>query len=106
MRIRAYFPRNIKIIWPPRCPAFDTFWIDDEDRLYVLVYGADDLDKIEVFNKSGQYWGDARLPHRMGDILVKKGRLYAIDETDEGYRVLKRYDMDWKNVIPESWTPR
>ncbi|MCJ7485398.1 MAG: 6-bladed beta-propeller [Candidatus Aminicenantes bacterium] len=82
---------------PKHYPAFRYFVTDDEDRIYVLTWERPPDRKgfyFDVFDRDGRYIVRTVLPVIMP--LIRKGRLYAAEETAEGYPVLKRYKVGWK----------
>lgn len=87
--------QNMKI--PKHYPAFRYFVTDDEDRIYVLTWERPPDRKgfyFDVFDREGRYIVRTVLPAAMP--LIRKGRLYAAEETAEGFPVLKRYKVEWK----------
>lgn len=95
-------PLNPKLdfIIPKHYPPFHTFLLDDEGRIYVRRF--EEVEKgdrhfIEIFDSEGRYLTNVILPSNMIPCVLEKGNLYSIEETDEGYEVLKRYRIDWKD---------
>jgi hypothetical protein len=89
------YKQNIKI--PKHYPAFLYLVTDDEDRIYVLTWERPPGLKgfySDVFDREGRYIVRIVLP--VISPLIRKGRLYAAEETAEGYPVLKRYKVGWK----------
>ncbi len=89
------YKQNMKI--PKHYPAFRYFVTDDEDRIYVLTWERPPDRKgfyFDVFDREGRYVVRTVLPVTLP--LIRKGRLYAAEETAEGYPVLKRYKVGWK----------
>jgi len=87
--------QNMKI--PKYYPAFRYFVTDDEDRIYVLTWERPPDRKgfyFDVFDREGRYIVRTVLPVILP--LIRKGRLYAAEETAEGFPVLKRYKVEWK----------
>jgi hypothetical protein len=87
--------QNMKI--PKYYPAFRYFVTDDEDRIYVLTWERPPDRKgfyFDVFDREGRYIVRTVLPVIMP--LIRKGRLYAAEESAGGYPVLKRYKVEWK----------
>jgi len=81
---------------PKHYPAFRYIETDDEDRIYVMTWerppGRNGF-YFDVFDREGRYIVRIVLPVIMP--LIRKGRLYAAEETAEGYPVLKRYKVAW-----------
>jgi hypothetical protein len=85
---------NIKemISFPEYFPPFQFFLLDDKGRLYVRTFTkgkAKGEYEIDVFDPNGvlvvQFITKSDLR------LWKAGKAYGIEETDEGYQVIKRY---------------
>jgi hypothetical protein len=82
---------------PKHYPAFRYIETDDEDRIFVLTWERPPDRKgfyFDVFDREGGYIARIVLP--VISPLIRKGRLYAAEETAEGYPVLKRYKVGWK----------
>ena len=87
-------------------PAFDQFFTDDKGRLYVKSYekikGTDKY-IIDVFDPEGRFLCQTAL--RVGDeisldqdkYVIKDNKLYSSETDAEGFFVLKRYGIIWKN---------
>ncbi|TET64977.1 MAG: hypothetical protein E3J56_16475 [Candidatus Aminicenantes bacterium] len=48
----------------------------------------------DVFNSEGKYI--AKIPLKSQPWVWKRGKLYNIEEDEEGYQVVKRYKVTWK----------
>jgi len=89
-------PPGIKLSMPKYYPAFRNFIIDDECRIFVLTWEkVPDGDEryYDVFDKEGKYI--AKIPLGARTQLIKKKKLYSIEEDEEGYHVVKRYKVTW-----------
>lgn len=87
-----------EFIIPNNYPPFHTFILDDEGRIFVKKFeGIENSKRIycEVFDSQGRYITDIIFPINMLPGLFKKGKLYTIEEDEEGYRVVKRYKVKW-----------
>jgi hypothetical protein len=51
----------------------------------------------EVFDPQGRYLTNVILPPNMLPCVFQKGRLFTIEETDEGFEVVKGYRIIWKD---------
>lgn len=90
-------PGIVKIEYPKHKPAFRSFFADDEGRLYVGTWekaGRKDIYIYDIFDNEGRYL--ARIPIKKKPLVGKKGKLYAIEEDEDGFQSLKRYQMTWK----------
>ncbi len=86
--------KDMKI--PRHYPPFRFIVTDDEDRIYVLSWERPPGRQgyyFDIFDREGKYIVRAVLPAVRP--LIRKGRLYAAGETDDGTPVLKRYKMLW-----------
>jgi len=87
-----------EFIIPNNYPPFHAFILDDEGRIFVKKFeGIENSKRIycEVFDSQGKYITDIIFPINMLPGLFKKGKLYTIEEDEEGYRVVKRYKVKW-----------
>jgi len=72
--------------------------VDDEGRIFVKRFeGIENTKRIycEVFDPQGRYLTDIIFPINMLPGLFKRGKLYTVEEDEEGYRVIKRYKVKW-----------
>jgi len=89
-------PPGIELSIPKYYPPFRDFIIDDECRIFVLTYEkVPDGDEryYDVFDKEGKYI--AKIPLGLRTQLIKKDKLYAIEEDNDGYHCIKRYKVTW-----------
>jgi hypothetical protein len=96
---------GLQVVFPEYWPAFGSFFVDEESRLYVQTYERGDsrADYIyDIFNEEGILILRQSLPIKPavdieGDALVKNGRLYCLEEKEFGYKALVVYQMAWRN---------
>ncbi len=92
---------------PKEIPPFNTFFIDDEKKLYVMTYekGFNEGEYIhDVFNSDGIYVSRTSLKSygKLGWELeplwavAKNNRLYCLREKESGYKELEVYRMRWE----------
>jgi hypothetical protein len=75
-------------------PAYFTFFVDDEKRLFVGTYEKmDDRNIYDVFDEEGRFI--TRIPLNPTPLIMKKSQLYSIEEDEEGFQVVKRYKVTW-----------
>lgn len=77
--------------------AYRRFFLDDEGRIFIQTWekiGDEDTYYYDVFDREGRYI--AKIPLRMRPLICEKGKLYTIEEDEEGYQVAKRYKVIWK----------
>ena len=86
-----------RIEFPKHYPAFETFSMDSEGRLFVRTFNKaknEDEFYLDVFDREGRYV--ASVPTKSSPRLWKNGKMYAIEEAEDGIRVVKRYSVEWK----------
>jgi hypothetical protein len=87
---------NIKEMFdfPEVFPPFQSFLLDDDGRLYVRTFTKGKVKGeyvFDVFDPDGVFF--AQLISKSDLRLFKAGKAYGIEETDEGYQVIKRYSV-------------
>jgi len=83
---------QMKFDFPEHHPPFLRFIHDETGRLYVQTYekaAAKDVYVHDVFDRDGRYI--ARVPLKRTPVLFRNGKLYSLEESEEGYPVIKRY---------------
>jgi hypothetical protein len=81
----------------PHHVAFSYLRIDDEGRIYVCTWEKPDNGEgyfFDIFDHEGKYI--ARIPFNFRPRVLKKGKIYSIEEDEEGYQFIKRYKVSWK----------
>ena len=89
-------PPNIKFEFPEHHPPFLRFIHDETGRLYVQTYERADAKDVyfhDVFDRDGRYI--AKVPLKRTPVLFRGGKLYSLEENDEGYPLIKRYRLIW-----------
>jgi len=85
---------NLKDIltFPEKFPPYQNIFLDDRGQLYVRTFsrgkGKDEW-AVDVFDTEGRFI--AQLVTKSDLRLIKGGKAYGIEETDDGFRVIKRY---------------
>jgi hypothetical protein len=87
---------NIKemFAFPDIFPPFQSFFLDDQGRLYVRTFTkgkAKGEYEFDVFDPDGKYI--AQFITKSDLRLWKAGKAYGIEESDEGYQTVKRYSV-------------
>ena len=93
---RAVF-RGIKFAFSKYHSAFQRFSIDDEGRIFVRTWEKTEDGKnyyYNIFDPEGRYI--AKIPLKIFPRLWKKGKLYTIEENEEGFPIIKRYKVIWE----------
>lgn len=85
---------NLKdlLSFPEKFPPFQNIFLDDQGRLYVRTFsrgkGKGEW-TVDVFDTEGKFI--AQLVTKSDLRVIKGGKAYGIEETDDGFRVIKRY---------------
>jgi hypothetical protein len=88
---------GVKLVWNAHHNPFIYLCVDDEGRIFTRTY-----EKVpesgeyyyDVFDRDGKYM--AKIPLKSRPYVIKKGKLYTIEEDEEGYQLVKRYRVSWK----------
>jgi hypothetical protein len=86
--------KNMKV--PKYYPSFRYIVADDEGKIYVLSWERPPGRKgyyFDVFDAEGKYIVRSVIP--VIGPYIRRGFLYASEETSDGYPVLKRYKIRW-----------
>ena len=78
--------------------AFQRFFLDDQGMVFVQTWEKAEAGKkfiFDIFDKQGKFM--ARVPLKQKPQLLKKNKLYSIEEDEEGYQTVKRYAVNWLN---------
>ena len=87
---------------PKHFPPAQTFYVDDEDRIYVRTYDyinkeGDQLDRYDVFDADGRYMAKFYHPRAETFQAIRKNKLYVrVEEEVYGLDLLRRYSMIWE----------
>jgi hypothetical protein len=85
-------PSEYTFVFPNYFPAFANFACDDDGSLLVQTYEkTEDGMKVlhDFFDFEGKYL--ARIALKPRNFTLKKGKLYTIEEDENGYYCVKRY---------------
>jgi len=91
-------PLKLKIEFPKYHNPFLRFFLDDEGRLFVLTSEkAENKESYyyDIFDPEGKYIAKV-LFNINSPLFFKKGKLYTIEEDEDGYQYVKRYKVTWK----------
>ncbi|MFC2165642.1 6-bladed beta-propeller [Acidobacteriota bacterium] len=83
--------------FPEYFPAYEFFALDEGGRLIVRTYkkGKNEGEYVlDIFDKEGRFI--AQIPTRVNARIWKNNKAYSIEDTEEGYKVIKRYSYSWK----------
>lgn len=92
--------RGLKIHFRSHFPAFSEISVDDEGRIFAKTFERveerEDIFYYDVFDREGKYI--AKIPLKMvldRNSVWKKHKLYCIEEEEEGYQLVKKYNVTW-----------
>jgi len=99
-------PPGTAIEIPAHFAVYSRLVADDEGRIFALTPPFDPESKSftwDMFDGEGRYLAKVRLPgsawhlgNMKNGLLWKAGKLYAVEEDEDGYHLVKRYRADWK----------
>jgi len=95
--IRRNVPKEQKVEFPSHHAAFYGFFLDDAGRIYVKTWQEPTDDKVrymcDVFDLEGKF--TAQIPLNIDPQVWKDGKVYTIEEDEEGFHQIKRYKVIW-----------
>ncbi len=83
--------------FPDNYPPFSGFSFDDLGHIFVKRYEkiTDEKDNLyDIFDDEGKYIAQIRF--KMNPMIWKKGFMYTIEDDAAGFKVVKRYKVNWK----------
>ncbi len=86
-----------RLEFPKYFPAYQFFTIDEQGRLFVRTFEKGKAEGeyfFDIFDSEGRYI--ARLAHKADSRLWKNNKLYSVEESEEGFKVIKRYSVFWE----------
>jgi len=99
-RFQRNYISQMKFIFPKYFPAFGSITADDTGRLFIETYeevkNRTGYHYFDVFNPEGMYI--AKIPiqtEHVNTYIWKETKLYTIEEDEEGFPVVKRYQIAW-----------
>jgi len=78
-----------------RCP-FQRISADDEGRVFVMTYERAPEGSgyyYNIFDTEGRFI--VKVPLKSHPLLIKRGKLFTVEEDEEGYQHVKRYRIIW-----------
>jgi hypothetical protein len=87
---------------PKHFPPARSFYVDDEDRIYVRSYDyinkeGNQLDRYDVFDPEGRYIAKFYHPRAETAQAIRKNKFYVrVEEEVYGTDLLRRYSMIWE----------
>jgi hypothetical protein len=95
---RKNHPPEIALIFSKHYPPFRVFWCDDEGRIIVQARERRDgrLGYVyDVFDEQGCYIAKFNL--EATPMLWRRGKMYAVAESEEGFQSVIRYKVVWEH---------
>lgn len=86
-----------RVALPDYYPPYQSFSLDEEGRLFVRTYEkgkARGENYFDVFDRQGKYV--AKIALKIIPRLWKNKKLYALEQTEDGYNLLRCFSVKWK----------
>jgi bifunctional DNA-binding transcriptional regulator/antitoxin component of YhaV-PrlF toxin-antitoxin module len=96
-RIPPDFPFRDRLELPKALPPYRDFFLDEQGRIFVKTYEIGKTKEehfFDIFDAAGNYI--ARLALKGEEHFIKGERLYSVEETEDGFQVLKCYSVRWE----------
>jgi hypothetical protein len=90
-------PPGLSVSWDRYHNAYRFMTIDDSGKIYVQTYEKTPDEGgyyYDVFDSEGKYIAKISLGSRPE--ILKKGKLYTVEEDEDGFQYVKRYKVVWK----------
>ena len=91
----AMFKDRIEV--PKVFPPYENFFLDEQRRIFVKTYETGKMKEehlFDIFDAAGNYI--AKIALKGNDHFIKGGKLYSVEETEDGFQVLKCYSLRWE----------
>jgi len=85
------------LAFPEFFPPFQFFLLDDQGQLYVRTFGKEYKKgewTFDVFNPEGIFVSTFVINCALK--IIKDGKAYGIEETEDGFSIVKRYSISWE----------
>jgi hypothetical protein len=88
--------RGAILKYPSHFPAFADISVDDNNRIFIMTFkrNREGNHYYDVFDFEGHYLMRILLPFK--PVIWKNNKVYAINRTEDGYSIIKRYAVEWK----------
>jgi hypothetical protein len=96
-RLPPDFPFRDRIELPKALPPYRNFFLDEQGRIFVETFekGKTKGEHLhDIFDAAGNYI--ARLALKGEEHFIKGEKLYSLEETEDGFQVLKCYSVRWE----------
>jgi hypothetical protein len=104
-KAKKSLPPGVANDLPTHFAAFLRLMADDEGRIWAQTPPTGPEDKSftwDVFDPEGRYLTNVRIPgsawhmnNMKNSIIWKAGKLYTVEEDEDGYHIVKRYRAEW-----------
>jgi hypothetical protein len=85
------------IRFPKNKPAYDSFALMENGWLAVVVDSAQKgVSQFDIFDEKGRYIAEFEAGIAVDGLFFKNGKAYALETTEEGYKIVKRYSYEIK----------
>jgi hypothetical protein len=88
-----------KPIFPKYFPYFRDISVDEQGRIFVFTFEGEKEKPgfyyIDIYDPEGRYIGHSLSNITASDLVWKNNKLYTIERDEEGFYVIKRYDLRW-----------
>ncbi|UCE42754.1 MAG: 6-bladed beta-propeller [Candidatus Aminicenantes bacterium] len=96
--VASMSPINLREMFefPKMFPPFQTFTLDEEDRIIVRTWEkGEEKDEFvhDIFDSEGRFI--AQFTSKINVSVWKNGKAYAVDENEEGFYVIKKFSVRW-----------
>jgi hypothetical protein len=91
-------PSYVSFDFPDTHSAFQSILVDEEGRIFVKTWKNEEGRKgfyYDIFDSQGRY--TAKIFFEAMPSLFKNHKLYAIEEEEGGFQIVKRYGMTWSH---------
>jgi hypothetical protein len=89
-------PQNMKLSIPKYHFPYRRFTTDDEGRIFVQTYEKTTDGSgyyYDVFDSEGKFI--VKIPLKIRPYVLKKKKLYTVEENEDGYLFVRRYEVTW-----------
>ncbi len=89
-------PGPMKLDIPKYHSAYRDFTVDEEGRIFVRTWEKEESASayyFDIFDPAGKYI--VKIPLTFNPAVWKNGKVYAIEENESGFQVVKRYKVIW-----------
>lgn len=85
---------------PQHHPPFYRFLFDEKGFIFIQTLEKGDGENVyihDIFSPEGRFL--ARMPIKRVPVIFKSGKMYSLEEDEDGYTVVKRYAVTWNITL-------